>query len=127
MSGRAIEQRSAIWPKPRMASSRMQTSVSGSSRQSVSGTPISLLKLASAATVRAADAHNAARMSFVDVLPLEPVLPTTRPVGEQRRRGAAHERLVAELGPPADRDEQVAGLDAARVDLDAGDLLGVRV
>ena len=33
----------AIWPKPRIASSRTQTSVSGSSRQSVSGTPISLL------------------------------------------------------------------------------------
>ena len=36
-------QSSAIWPKPRIASSTMQTSVSGSSRQSVSGTPISLL------------------------------------------------------------------------------------
>ena len=50
-----------------------------------------------------------------------------RLVREQRRRGAADERLVAELGAPADRDEQIAVLDAARVDLDAGDLLGVRV
>ena len=43
MSGRANAHSSAIWPKPRIASSRMQISVSGSTRQSVSGTPISLL------------------------------------------------------------------------------------
>ena len=60
MSGRANAQSSAIWPKPRIASSRMQTSVSGSSRQSVSGTPSSLLKLASAATVRRCGAQSAA-------------------------------------------------------------------
>ena len=70
-SGRAIAQRSAIWPKPRIASSTMQTSVSGSSRQSVSGTPISLLKFASVATSRGRPA-SAARMSFVEVFPVEP-------------------------------------------------------
>ena len=43
MSGRAISQSSAIWPKPRMPISTMQTSVSGSSRPSVSGTPSSAL------------------------------------------------------------------------------------
>ena len=90
----------------------MQTSVSGSRRQSVSGTPISLLKLASAATVRACGAQSAARMSFVEVLPVEPVMPTTRAsersrtarpsaasaangvVGHERRGGAARERVA---------------------------------
>ncbi len=43
IDGRAICARSAICPRPRIASSRMQTSVSGSSLQSVSGTPSSLL------------------------------------------------------------------------------------
>src|SRR5438445_340842 len=64
----------------------MQTSVSSSRRQRVSGTPISLLKLDSAATVRAERALNAARMSFVDVFPIEPVMPTTR--AELRSRTA---------------------------------------
>ena len=56
----------------------MQTSVSASSRQSVRGTPISLLKLASAATVRVEREQSAKRMSFVEVFPIEPVTPTTR-------------------------------------------------
>ena len=43
MSGRAISQSSAIWPKPRMPISTRQTSVSGSSLPSVSGTPSSAL------------------------------------------------------------------------------------
>ena len=41
--GRAMLQSSAIWPKPRIASSTMQISVSGSRRQRVSGTPSSAL------------------------------------------------------------------------------------
>ena len=43
MSGRANEASHAIWPRPRMPISPMQTSVSASIRQSVSGTPSSLL------------------------------------------------------------------------------------
>ena len=54
---------------PRMASSVMQISVSGSSRHSVSGTPISLLKLRSAATVGRCGIAIEARMSLVVVLP----------------------------------------------------------
>ena len=42
-SGRANDASHAIWPSPRMPISTMQTSLSGSSRQSVSGTPSSLL------------------------------------------------------------------------------------
>ena len=78
MSGRVNAQSSAIWPKPRIAISTMQISVSGSTRQTVSGTPISALKLRSAATVRACAAQIAARMSFVDVFPIEPVIATKR-------------------------------------------------
>ena len=43
ISGRANEASQAIWPSPRMPISTRQSSVSGSSRQSVSGTPSSLL------------------------------------------------------------------------------------
>ncbi len=43
MSGRTNDASHAIWPSPRIASSVMQSSVSSSSRQSVSGTPISVL------------------------------------------------------------------------------------
>ena len=42
-SGRVNEASHAIWPRPRMPISLMQTSVSSSIRQSVSGTPSSLL------------------------------------------------------------------------------------
>jgi hypothetical protein len=52
---------------PRIPISTMQSSVAGSILHSVSGTPSSLLKLASAATVRRCGAQSAARMSFVDV------------------------------------------------------------
>jgi hypothetical protein len=41
--GRANAQSPAIWPNPRIASSRMQISVSGSTRPIVSGTPSSAL------------------------------------------------------------------------------------
>ena len=78
MSGRAIRAELRDLAEAAHPQLDEQTSVSGSSRQSVSGTPSSLLKLASAATVRACGAQSAARMSFVEVLPVEPVIPTTR-------------------------------------------------
>ena len=82
-----------------------------------------------------------ARMSFVDVLPIEPVIATKRAllrsrtaprergerrerlVGDERRRRAARERVLRYVGAVAERDEEVALLDPARVDLDAGDLV----
>ena len=54
----------------------MQTSVSGSMRASVSGTPSSLLWLRCAATTRRWGASSARSASFVDVLPAEPATPT---------------------------------------------------
>ena len=77
-SGRAIAHSSAICPSPRMPISQTTSSVSGSMRVSVSGKPISLLWPPSAATVFACGRHIAARMSFVEVFPVEPVIATTR-------------------------------------------------
>ena len=143
MSGRAIAQSAAISPDPRMPISAINTSVSGSRRVSVSGSPISLLCPSSAATVRATGRQSAARMSFVEVFPLEPVIATTRAslrsrtgaperghraelvVGHERRRCAARASLVQVCNAASERDEQIARPDAARVDLDAGDGRGV--
>ncbi len=137
-SGRAIAQSSAIWPRPRMPISVSTISVSGSIRVSVSGRPISLLWPPSAATVRgdrtaergedvlrrglaaragdrddarvAALAHGAAERGHRRELV----------VGNERRRRPARARVVEEGDAAAERDEQVARPDAARVDLDAG-------
>src|SRR2546423_124270 len=64
----------------------MQTSVSSSRRHNVSGAPISLLKFPSLAIVLADGAQRAASRSLVEVLPIEPVIPTTR--AEARSRTA---------------------------------------
>ena len=77
-SGRATAASARIWPGPRIPISVTTTSVSGSIRHSVSGSPISLLKPASAATSRTCGRRSAARMSFVEVFPTEPVIATTR-------------------------------------------------
>ena len=118
-----------------MPISAISTSVSGSSRVKVSGRPISLLWPSSAAIVRATGRQSAARMSFVDVFPLEPVIATTRASlrsrtarpsaaiaansssGHERGSRTARARLLEECDAAAERDEQVAGSDAARVDL----------
>ena len=81
--------------------------------------------------MRASGAHSAARMSFVEVFPVEPVIATTRAslrsrtvlprraerrervVGNERRRGTTRARVREERLAAADRDEEVAGLDAA--------------
>ena len=132
-SGCATAASAAIWPGPRIPSSVTTTSVSGSTRNSVSGRPISLLCPCTAATVRATGAQSAARMSFVEVLPTEPVIETTsaplRPrtseaeggergvlvVRHERGRGAAGECVVDEPGTAAHGDEQRPGGDAAGI------------
>ncbi len=76
-SGSATRASSRICPTPRIAISTTATSVERSTSSSVSGTPISLLRLASVATVRATGLRSALRMSLVDVLPALPVMPTT--------------------------------------------------
>ncbi len=54
------------------------TSVSRSSRQTVSGSPISLFRLSAGKTVGTTAAHSAPSMSLVVVLPVEPTIATTR-------------------------------------------------
>ena len=61
--------------------------MSGSTRKSVCGTPISLFRFASLATVFLDGLQIEERMSLVDVLPAEPVIPTNR--AELRLRTAA--------------------------------------
>ena len=77
-SGRATAASSAIWPSPRIPSSTTSTSVSGSSRSTVSGSPISLFWLWSGKTVGTTAAQSAPRMSLVVVFPVEPTTATTR-------------------------------------------------
>ena len=77
-SGRAMAQSAAICPSPRMPISVTSTSRLGLEPATVSGRPISLFWLASAQIVGRAAAQSAPRMSFVDVLPVEPTTATTR-------------------------------------------------
>ena len=65
ISGSAIAQSAAICPGPRIPISVTRTSVSGSSLQTVSGRPISLLRLFSAQIVETCVAHSAPRTSLV--------------------------------------------------------------
>src|SRR5436309_1065242 len=64
-------------PMPRALYSSTSVLVSGATRSAVSGRPSSLLNEPSAATVGPAAANTAASRSFVDVLPDDPVTPTT--------------------------------------------------
>ena len=72
-----------------MPISTTSTAVSGSSRSTVSGSPISLFWLCSANTVGTTAAQSAPRMSFVVVLPVEPTTATTRASERERTRDAS--------------------------------------
>ena len=61
----------------------------------MSGTPISLLKLLALAAVRNVVASTAARRSFTDVLPTDPVMPIT--ASGSRSRAAAPSRVKASI------------------------------
>ena len=114
-----------------MPISTIAISVSSSSRQSVSGSPISLFWLPSATTVRACGEQSAPRMSFVDVFAVEPgdgddlgrralahrpperAERAERVLGDERGRRAGRERVSDELDPASDGDEKVAGARSA--------------
>ena len=100
-----------------MPISTMATSVSSSRRQSVSGSPISLFWLPSATTVRACGAQRAPRMSFVDVLAVEPVTATTRAV--ERARTAWPERAERAEGVLGDERRRRAGRERVADEVDA--------
>jgi hypothetical protein len=75
--GGAVRHRSAMWPGPRAPISRTRCRVVGSASSTVRGSPISLLRLPRVATVGPAAASSWASRSLVDVLPDDPVTPTT--------------------------------------------------
>ncbi|CAB4872750.1 unannotated protein [freshwater metagenome] len=68
---------SAMWPIPRADSSRARKSVSASARRAVHGCPSSLLNDPGGATTDPSGRSTAEMRSFVDVLPDDPVTPTT--------------------------------------------------
>ena len=72
-----------------MPSSATRTRVSGSSRRTVSGSPSSLLRLASAATVGVTAAQRAPSASFVVVFPVDPTTATTSASERLRTRPAS--------------------------------------
>ena len=86
-SGSAISQSSAIWPRPRIAISSTSISVSGGAARIVSGSPISVLKFSGLAWTR--PGRSAAAMSLTDVLPVEPVIPTTGQPSSRRQARAS--------------------------------------
>src|SRR3954449_11614026 len=100
-SGSAIAASSAIWPAPRIAISSTSTSVPGGEPRTVSGRPISVFRFCAVATTRRCGASIPASRSFVDVLPVEPVMPITR--ARSARRHAVARRPSAASGSSAAR------------------------
>jgi hypothetical protein len=91
-SGRAMSQSSITSPARRAPISATITSVVGVAPNSVIGNPISLLKDAGLAHVRNRVASTAVARSFVEVLPLAPVMPITNAPGNRRRSSAPSAR-----------------------------------
>ena len=86
-SGSAISQSSAIWPIPRIAISMTRISVSGGAASSASGIPISVLKFSGLAWTR--PGRIARQMSFTEVFPVEPVIPTSgQPIARRQPRAS---------------------------------------
>ena len=90
-SGGASAASSAIWPVPRIPISTTATSVPSGSPISDIGTPISVLRLPGVPSAATPAARSiATRMSLVVVLPVAPVIPTTRaPLRSRASRPAA--------------------------------------
>ncbi len=87
MSGSAIAANSAICPTPRIAISSTSTSVSGGASRTVSGRPISVLRFSRLAWTR--PGSSAREMSLTEVLPTDPVIPTTRAPSARRQASAS--------------------------------------
>src|SRR3954447_25753918 len=100
-SGAAMRASSAIWPLPRIAISRTRMSVPGGAPRIVSGRPISVLRFWAVATTRLCVASIPASRSFVEVLPVEPVIPMT--CARRWRRQAVARRPSACSGSSAAR------------------------
>src|SRR3954469_7073892 len=109
-SGSAIAASSAIWPAPRIAISRTRTSVPGGAPRTVSGRPVSGCRFCAVATTRRCGASIPASRSFVEVLPVEPVMPIT--CAPSARRHAVARRPNAESGSSAARTTPVGDAPA---------------
>ena len=84
MVGCAMADRRRISPGWLVPISMMASSCSGSSRNSVSGTPVWLFRLPGVLNVRKREESTAASISFVEVLPTLPVTPMTGMSNRQR-------------------------------------------
>ena len=89
--GRATAHSEAMWPRPRAPISTTTASVPSGALARVRGTPSSLLNDFGLAAVTSRRANTDASMSLVDVLPTDPVMPTTRSGSRSR---AARPRAV---------------------------------
>ncbi len=95
-------------PQPRIAISSTIASVPRSASRIVSGTPISVLRFSRFACVLSCARRIVARMSLVDVLPVEPVTPITRAFSSRRHArasdcSAASGSAAAITAPPVER------------------------
>ncbi len=88
-SGSATATSSAICSSPRMAISSTSASVSGGASRIDSGSPISVFRFWRLACVRRWGVSRASRMSLVEVLPVEPVMPTTGASSSRRHARAS--------------------------------------
>ena len=86
-SGSAIAQSSAIWPGPRIPISSTSTSVPSGAARLARGRPISVLKFSGLATT--CPGRSARQMSLTVVLPVDPVIPTTRQPSSSRQARAS--------------------------------------
>ena len=97
-----------------MPSSQTTTSESSGAASSVSGMPMRLLRLPAVAWVRRQAPKPARSMSFVVVLPTEPVTPTTSHSGWRRRCSAASaSRNASQSSSLARRTEAPSAAQAA--------------
>ncbi len=88
-SGRAISTSRAISPSAYMLISSTATWWVGSRRSRVIGRPVSLFRLPSFRRVRSERLRTSATISFAIVLPVEPVMPTTRTALRLRHQAAS--------------------------------------
>ena len=103
---------------------------SGVARSTVSGTPISLLRLPSVQTVSPAPASTWARKSLVPVFPCDPVSASTVRQGVEhvpRRAAQGHHRVVDDHGRDAGRREPRAPPAAPAVDRGGREVVPVDV
>ena len=97
-SGRAISASRAISPTVYMLISRTAASCVGSSRSRVIGSPVSELRFPSFRSVVSSRERTSAVISLAIVLPVEPVMPTTRTAWRDRHQAARSWRARSASG-----------------------------